>query len=391
MGVAVRLLKSPGIANRAGDWSRGNLPMRRSLLAMIFALSAILPAAAADVSLYTVAGVPVEATAENAAAARTPAIASGEKRAAQIMMRRLTQSADYGRLPALSDTELQTLVRGIEINDERIGGNRYTAKVTVNFNANALRSLLRNAGIPFTEATAKPILVVPVLDIDGRRLMWEDANPWREAWAQRANDGALQPITVALGDAQDAQTIDATSAASVDEAKLRALANRYQMSDIAVAAAQIKRNPSNWVMQVTVTRLGGGDATMVLSYNGQGDNYQAVMDEAARDIAGRLEDRWKQAAAMPAATAGAAPGDRQKLAATVPLTALGDWLIVRDRLARVSGLNRVDVHSLTKTDAQLVLTYTGDPQRLTLMLSQRDLALEQGPDGYWTLKPASKR
>jgi hypothetical protein len=223
--------------------------------------------------------------------------------------------------------------------------------------------------------------------------MWEDSNPWREAWAQRANDGALQPITVALGDAQDAQTIDATAAASVDEAKLRALAARYQLSEIAVAAASIKRNPSNWVMQVNVTRLGAAsDATMVLSYNGQGDNYQAVMDEAARDIAGRLEDRWKQAAAMPVATAGGGgAGDRQKLAATVPLTALGDWLIVRDRLARVSGLSRVDVHSLTKNDAQLVLTYTGDPQRLALMLSQRDLALEQGPDGFWTLKPASKR
>lgn len=364
--------------------------MRRSLLAMIFALSAILPASAADVSLYTVSGVPVEASAENAAAARTPAIASGEKRAAQIMLRRLTQSADYGRLPALSDTELQTLVRGIEINDERIGGNRYHAKVTVNFNANAVRNLLRNAGIPFTEATAKPILVVPVLDIDGRRMLWEESNPWREAWAQRANDGALQPISVALGDAQDAQTIDATSAASVDEAKLRALAARYQLSDVAVAAAQIRRNPSNWVMQVTLTRLGGGsDATMVLSYNGQGDNYQAVMDEAARDIAGRLEDRWKQAAAMPVGSGGS--GDRQKLAATVPLTAIGDWLVVRDRLARVSGLSRVDVHSLSKTDAQLILTYTGDPQRLALMLSQRDLALEQGPDGYWTLRPASKR
>lgn len=360
---------------------------------MIFALSAILPASAADVSLYTVAGVPVEAAAENAAAARTPAIASGEKRAAQIMLRRLTQTNDYGRLPALNDTELQSLVRGIEINDERIGGNRYNAKVTVNFNANAVRSLLRNAGIPFTEATAKPILVVPVLDIDGRRLMWEESNPWRTAWAQRANDGALQPINVALGDAQDAQTIDATAAASIDEAKLKALASRYQLSDIAVAAASIKRNPSNWVMQVNVTRLGGGsDATMVLSYNGQGDNYQAVMDEAARDIAGRLEDRWKQAAAMPIAAAGSSgAGDRQKLAATVPLTAIGDWLVVRDRLARVSGLSRVDVHSLTKNDAQLILTYTGDPQRLALMLSQRDLALEQGPDGYWTLKPATKR
>ncbi len=365
--------------------------MRRTLLALIFAVCAVFPAAAADVSLYTVAGVPVEAAAENAAAARTPAIASGEKRAAQIMLRRLTQSSDYSRLPTLSDTELQTLVRGIEINDERIGGNRYTAKITVNFNANAVRNLLRNAGIPFTEATAKPLLVVPVLDIDGRRLMWEDSNPWREAWALRANDGALQPISVPLGDTQDAQTIDATAAASVDEAKLRALASRYQLSDVAVAAASIKRNPSNWVMQVNVTRLGGGsDATMVLSYTGQGDNYQAVMDEAARDIAGRMEDRWKQATIVPM-TPGGAGGDRQKLAATVPLTSLGDWLVVRDRLARVSGLSRVDVHSLSKTDAQLVLTYTGDPQRLTLMLSQRDLALEQGPDGYWTLKTASKR
>ncbi len=357
--------------------------MRFILLALL--LAAIVQPAAAQVgrnALFTVSGVATEATAESAAAARQPALNQGQKRALQVMLRRLTLAADQGRLPNVSEAELQALVRNIQVQEERSAGTRYAARLTVDFDANGIRNLLRGAGIPFTEAVAKPLLLIPVYDVDGRRMLWEENNPWRQAWAARANDESLLPISVPLGDSADNDLLDATRAASLDEARLRQLAERYKLADVAVASAVVRRNNSGHTLQVTVTRLGAGnEATLVLSYNGTGDNPAAAMEEAVRDIAVRLEDRWKQATIFKPSEGGPA-----KLSALVPLANLGDWIAVRDRLTRVTGVSRLDIVALTKQDAQVQFTFAGEPQQLALLLAQRDLDLAQGGDGYWTLR-----
>src|SRR5262245_36929549 len=119
------------------------------------------PPAAAD--LYTVTDIRIDATAESAQAARDLAMAQGRPVAWQRMYRRLTPSAQWARQPRLSDQQLFRLIRSFEVSGERRSTTRYLADVTYHFNPVAVRQLLRQSGVAFTEARSRPAIVIPVV------------------------------------------------------------------------------------------------------------------------------------------------------------------------------------------------------------------------------------
>src|SRR6185437_13822580 len=95
--------------------------------------------------VYTVANVPVDATAANANAARDQARGDGERRAYAMLLDRITLDSDRARRPAANDTVLNDLVSGFEVAGERTSGVRYIAKYTFHFRPDAVRKLLRQA------------------------------------------------------------------------------------------------------------------------------------------------------------------------------------------------------------------------------------------------------
>ena len=69
--------------------------------------------------------------------------------------------------------------------------------------------------------------VCPVYQAGGRSVLWEDPNPWRDAWAQRPRAGPLHLI-VPLGDAGDIAAIDADKARAGDADALAAIARQQR-------------------------------------------------------------------------------------------------------------------------------------------------------------------
>jgi hypothetical protein len=55
-------------------------------------------------------------------------------------------------------------------------------------------------------------------------------------------------------------------------------------------------------------------------------------------------------------------------------------------LSQVAEIKSVELATITRTDAQAVVQYFGDTEKLRVALSQRDLVLsEEG--GFWVLRP----
>lgn len=331
------------------------------------------------IEVFAVGNVAVDATAETAAAARTNAIASGEARAFRRLLERLTLAADRARLPAADMARLNELVQDIAIADERTSATRYIARLTVRFRPDGIRSLLREAGIPFSETASKPLLVIPVLEQAGERRLWEEPNPWREAWAAREQGDGLVRIQAPIGDLADVAAIGADKAAAGDENALAAIAGRYGLSDTLVALASLA-NDAPPVLQVSLQRFGSGGPRYVVETFSGGEDESALMRGAVAGIVERLEESWKRETLLRF-------GAESALSARVPIESLSDWIAVRDRLARVAEVRRVEVAQLTRRDAQVVLHHLGSPQQLQLALAQRDLELGQA-DGFWTLRLA---
>jgi len=363
------------------------LKCSRALAAGLFLLAgaALDPASAQrGNNMFTVSPVPVDVTAENAIAARDHAIAEGEQRAFDMLIERLVQPGDQKKVPKVTTAQMNDLVQGFEVAHERRSGVRYIADFTVHFRADAVRQMLNNAGVSFAEVSSKPLLVLPVYNLNGNSLLWEDPNPWRNAW-QNGNPGTgLVPVVRPLGQIEDLQAIDASGATAGDDGKLRAIAQRYGNVDVLVSVATPRMGGGTLSgLDVTSVRYtpgspGGEQHFVVSDAANPGESADALMARAINDTMQQVEQAWKSAS-TPDAKAGGV------LLARVPASSLQDWIAVRDRLSGVPVVSGSRLVSLDRQGARVELHYIGDPQQLRLALAQRDLELS-GTDPDWVLQ-----
>ena len=108
------------------------------------------------------------------------------------------------------------------------------------------------------------------------------------------------------------------------------------------------------------------------------DDVDALLKRAVAEITVELEETWKRETLL--------RFDRAtRLSARVPLRRLADWLTVRERLGTVSLVRSIELDGLSKSSAQVILHYLGDPGQLAISLAQHDVELiEEG--GFFILR-----
>jgi hypothetical protein len=123
---------------------------------------ASLPALAqfSDMGALTQRGVPAQATAENGVVAQERAFAAGRRAAWD----RIQGMVNAPRRP--TDAELDRMVRSIVIEQETTGPQRYTGRMTIQFDAEAVQSFaeggeVRAATLPSGIASEAPANVTP--------------------------------------------------------------------------------------------------------------------------------------------------------------------------------------------------------------------------------------
>ena len=373
---------------QAGEW-KARVPHAAAVFGCALALAfapAGNPAAAQDV--FEVSGVAVDVTAETAAAARARALASGEQRAFEILLDRLTLKSDIDRLPVLSAADRAELVQDLSVANEKTSAVRYLAELTFRFKPREVRRLLRDLAIDFAETPSKPVLVLPVYRAAGVVVLWDDPNPWRDAWSGIGGaDGlaGLVPMEFPAGGLADIAVIGAAQAAAGDRARLKALSGRYGTSDVIVALAELAAAPGGAPsISVTVNRYGESvsEQAIVSGVTGRpGEAVEAVLRRAAAQVADEIEDQWKADNLI--------QFERSEIVAVVlPITSLGDWVTARSRLRGVAVVDRIDLVLLSRDEARLNIRYLGDIGQLALALAQADLGLrEEG--GSWILELGS--
>ena len=80
---------------------------------------------------------------------------------------------------------------------------------------------------------------------------------------------------------------------------------------------------------------------------------------------------------------------QQTVAVSVPITDYRGWLDIRQRLAQITTIQRVDVRSLRTDLAHVDIVYVGDFTQLTQALATRSLAVAN-TGGEMVLLPAGQ-
>src|SRR5262249_32625301 len=161
----------------------------------------------------------------------------GERNALIGLLNKLAPSGQAEDIVSTLDTKkVSALVKGTEVLDEKISGNRYRAHLLVSFDADSISALISK----FSAANSKeenPVatgafLMIPSFEDENGTVLWEDKNPWRDTWRMLALELYSGDIVVPYGDASDANIVDSRSAPSSTYGSLVPLTLRYGVSDI---------------------------------------------------------------------------------------------------------------------------------------------------------------
>jgi hypothetical protein len=354
----------------------------RAGVALLLAFLAV-PAAAAE--FLEVRGVKVDVTADSAAAARQKAHAEGEVKAFEMLLARIVRGADRGRLPRLSAGEVSALVADFSVAEEKTSAVRYVATLDFRFRGERVRDLLESYGVAMAATPPPPLVVVPVLRTAAGTVLWDDPNPWRQAWERRSGGDGIVPIVVPPGDLADIASIDPERAMRGDARSLNALTQRYTAADALVAVAELRTDAASGAasVAVTYTRYEGGRAVFQGAKTIAGKRTDGVADLLAQAVAAvdaDLQERGRDGLEVPQGQAAVA-------AVAIPVTQLNDWLAVRSRLERLPAVRRVELVQLSREWVRINLYYLGSVEELASALQQAELSLRREAD-VWILQPA---
>jgi Uncharacterized protein conserved in bacteria (DUF2066) len=372
------------------------------LLLLLGVMSRTGPALAEEQKEGFSATVKVDATADSVAAARELARVDGQRRALVLVIDRLSGSTDSAKTPKLDDNSITDMVESFEVANERMSAVRYLADYTFHFRPAKVRRLVHTADSAPAEANSKPavdegggkprpavderggkpVIVLPVYKDAGSVVLWDDPNPWREAWRQRSAGSVPMRLTVPLGDASDLAIIDAGRADAGNLDALSAIAQRNGGGEAIVALATARREGDKVVgLDLSIKRYRSGylaDTHGTTLDANPGENADDFFKRAADTIADEIASSSRK-------SPGPSFDQQASLGAIVPIGSIGEWVRVRDRLASVPAIRKVDLLSLNRHEAKIQIKYVGSSEQLRSSLAEVDLGLD-GTDPIWRLQ-----
>ena len=372
----------------------GKRAVRRQLSSLLLLFSVMMQtglALAEDHSEGFSATVRVDATADSAAAARELARVDGQRRALALVIDRLSGSTDSSKRPKLDDKTVTDMVESFEVANERMSAVHYLADYTFHFRPSKVRRLVRSADDAPTdensrpsivEGDGKPLIILPVYKDSAMTVLWDDPNAWREAWTRRSAAFGVGRLTVPLGDANDLAIIDASRAEAGKPDALTAIAQRNGGDEAIVALATTRREGDQLVgLDLSTKRYRSGrlaDAHSTTLDANPGESADDFLKRAADTVAAEIATASKK-------SPGLRSDQQASLAASVPIGSIGEWVRVRDRLASVPAIRKVDLLSLNRHEAKIQIKYVGGSDQLKSSLAGVDLGLD-GTDPVWRLQ-----
>lgn len=415
------------------------------------------PALAVGEDVFVVPRVTVQAKGESATAAKNQAQTEGRRRAMDILLRRLTIEEDWKYLPklaggqladaadpyggdqaagsyqndqtaagfyqddrnviTLTDRDLELLESGFEVYNEKSSSTTYRAFITYRFKPAAVRKLLKDAGIPYSEAQTRTALVLPVLETDSGLYLWEENNPWMAAWKVRPYNNELTPMIAPLGDLEDAAVIGARQALALNQAALQEMAERYSVSQVIVAHALLQQRGGQDRLRVRLVNgfresgevepleeLGGAEAGAT-AYSGdvnQGPDANEFMPAKVGDVL--AQESFSQPSgnfpslaelAIEATIAEYAKPWKERtlidhtVSALLEVSAfyrsLNEWTKIRSALVSTPIIGAVQVRALSRSGAEMLVRAYGDPGKLVVAMEAQGLALWSADGEQWLI------
>lgn len=341
--------------------------MRKVFFIAMFSLFATVAQAKNDF----VINVPVDVDAKDSVEAKDNAMLSAERKAFIEVAEKLTTPENVEKLNELSDEVLAHFIQSVSVANEKSGGTKYKADLTVQINEQLLKEYMAENEMIKTETSN--ILVIPVYKPEPETFprLWEEDNLWRQNWRAKGliKFGTMQ-ITTADDKFRMIEGLNADSAL-------------YMNSNLAAKIAEL--NGSERVYVIYAEAMLNGDLKITLKnernqsensfsiYNdGNGNIFDKAIEKSVMFVA-NMERENPPADAKLAANS---------LNAVYIYQNMKDWLDTSQAIADLRSVEGVDTKSFGGGKVNFVIRYKGTLDDLWSSMLELGLSHENKGNYY---------
>lgn len=352
------------------------------------AMAKSAPVAMEASSLWT--EVAVDVTGESKDDAKEQGIKQAQQEAMMSLLMKLNPEQARLIYKHLDPARLPAMVQKIEPLEEHRIGNRYWAKLRVYFYDQAVDQLMALAlrtedakGVPLRRAT----IILPLYQESGQTQLWEEKNPWKQAWVNASFEVGRGNLIVPYGDVTDSSNVSAFSIQGIKRKEIHPLLLRYGAGAAVIVRANYRPDEAKTI-RVTVRRLGvTKDELSDQTYQGDiTESKEALFARVARDISNQLLERQAEdLAVQERATDGGKAID-----VTTPIRTLKDWTTLRDRLQAISSVQRIEPVRMDAREVKYRIITKITPDALALQLQNLKIRVTKAQSNTgmpWTILP----
>lgn len=320
------------------------------------------------------AEINVDVTAEDAVQAKEQAMLQAQREAFIEVVSKLTDAENVAKLRELSDNEIVHFVRSVGVGEEKTGGNKYVAVLTVQLDEALLRDYL--AENDMIEAETAELMVIPVFKPaeSYNPLLWENGNLWRQNWFAKGmiKFGTMQIRTI--GERfHDVENLTADTALYMDSRLYEAISEMNGSDKIYVVYAQTM---SNGDLKIVVKNLKNREEDSFAVYNDGNDN---IFDKAIEKSVMFISNMERNARYNERPTAAGT------INAVYMYENMKDWLGKSAAMSSLSMVEGIDTKSFGGGKVNFTIRYTGALEDLWQALQELGLSHET-MDNYFIIR-----
>ncbi len=155
------------------------------------------------------------------------------------------QKDDYNKIyKLLSDDLINTFIKNIVINDEKIINDKYLSKIKINFNKKKIINYFREKKIPYVEYyPSKFLLIIYEEDEINNNLFSKNNNFYRYLFE---NNQANNIFTFPKLDINDRFILKKDDIKNTNIEKIKLFSKKYNLGDVIIVVAQINKEEANY-------------------------------------------------------------------------------------------------------------------------------------------------
>ncbi|MBP5352630.1 MAG: hypothetical protein J6Y91_02560 [Alphaproteobacteria bacterium] len=322
-----------------------------------------------------VATIPVDVEAENSVIAKDKAMIDAQRQAFLEVSGKLVSEDHKQKLEQLSDDAIVHFIKSVSVADEKAGGTKYIANLTIQINEQLLRDYLAENEMIQSETTE--ILVIPVLKAEGdsHPLLWEEDNGWLKFWHSKGliKFGTMQIRTV-YENLRTIEDFSAVNAVYMDEDLYREIVDMTKTERIYVVYAEILQNGD---IKVTVKdeRNKLEDNFTVYNEGGASNMFEKAVEKSVMFIS-NMERNAKNQESVTSVSS---------INVVYMYQNMKDWLQKSRMIEDLSQVEGIDTKSFGGGKVNFALRYTGSLDDLWNAL--QDLGLSHdAADNYFIIR-----